>query len=222
MAVVKQAAGFQGKAGHGELFPGLHRRPPSSRKDKGRRLRGWFVWTAACLTIGVVLNAWAQQLSPTEHQVKAAFLYNFGRFVEWPRTASAPAGDPFSICLLGEDPFGPVLEETLEGKEVHGKKLLLRRIGSAKDTLRCQILFISSSEDSHLTEILTLLAGRSILTVSEMPRFAYRGGMIGFTLEQNKVRFEINPPAAERGGLIISSQLLKLAKIVNTKPPRQD
>ncbi|MGH9509604.1 MAG: YfiR family protein, partial [Terriglobales bacterium] len=110
--------------------------------------------------------------------------------------------------------FGPALDRMIEGKSVHGKKLVARRLGRAEEAGTCQVLFVSSSENGRLTQILASLRGRSVLTVGETEGFAHRGGVINFQLEGSKVRFEINLDAAERSGLTMSSQLLKLAKIV--------
>lgn len=165
-----------------------------------------------CVVVWACLNAPAQNPAPTEYQVKAAFLYNFGRFVEWPARARPPAN--LTICVLGDDPFGPVLDGLIEGKSIQGRKLVARRPERVEDAGDCHILFISSSENGRLAQILAALRGRSVLTVGEAERFAHRGGMINFRLEGSKVRFEINLDATEQEGLTVSSQLLKLATII--------
>jgi len=151
----------------------------------------------------------AQQANPTEYQVKAAYLYNFGRFVEWPPKVAA--GEFFSVCVLGQDPFGVTLDKTIAGEDINGKKAAVRRIARLQDAALCRILFISLAEENHLKEILAALAGMSVLTVSDIPQFAQRGGMIQFVMRENKVRFEVNLTTAERDGLTMSSQLLKVA-----------
>ena len=163
----------------------------------------------------------AQQSSPTEYQVKAAYLYNFGKFVEWPAKVNA-AGDSFSICVLGEDPFGATLDKTIAGESINGKKAVARRVAKAQDALRCQIVFISSTEEVRLKEILATLEKASILTVSDIPDFTRRGGMIQFLMQSNKVRFEVNLTPAERDGLTLSSQLLKVAANVTRSPESGD
>jgi YfiR/HmsC-like len=150
------------------------------------------------------------QSSPTEYQVKAAYLYNFGKFVEWPINATASEGS-FNICVLGQDPFGPTLAATITGESIKGKNVLLKRIPRVQDAVGCHILFISSSEEVRLKEILAALDKTSVLTVSDMPQFTRRGGMIQFVMEANKVRFEVSLTSAERTGLTLSSQLLKVA-----------
>ncbi len=169
----------------------------------------WILFIASCLR--------AQQSNPTEYQVKAAYLYNFGRFVEWP-AKTASAGDLFSICVLGDDPFGVTLDKTIAGENINGKKAVVKRIARPQDAVHCHILFISSTEESRLKETLAALDGTSVLTVSDIPQFTRRGGMIQFVMEANRVRFEVNLTPAERDGLTLSSQLLKVAVNVRRSP----
>ena len=186
------------------------------RKPVSRGCKAGVRRTFLCVLLSACLAAQAQDAAPTEYQVKAAFLYNFGRYVEWPPRARPPTS--FTICVLGEDPFGPVLDELIKGKSIQGMKLATRRLEKVEDAGNCQILFISSSENGRLEHILAALHGRSVLTVGEAERFAHRGGMINFRLEGSKVRFEINLDAAEHEGLTVSSQLLKLATIIRESP----
>lgn len=153
----------------------------------------------------------AQEAKHTEYEVKAAYLYNFGRFVEWPPRVTAPKSDSFTVCVLGQDPFGPALDATLAGETINGSKVAAQRISKSQEAVNCRILFISPSEDSQLKETLAALDKTSALTVSDMSQFVRRGGMVQFILEGNRVRFEVNLTAAERADLILSSQLLKLA-----------
>jgi hypothetical protein len=152
----------------------------------------------------------AQQSSPTEYEVKAAYLYNFGKFVEWPAKVTA-ASELFSICVLGEDPFGASFDATIASESINGKKVVVKRIAKPQDAVSCRILFISSSEESRLKEILAALDDTSVLTVSDISQFTRRGGMIRFVMEANRVRFEVNLTTAEHAGLTLSSQLLKVA-----------
>lgn len=156
----------------------------------------------------------AQQPKVSEYQVKATYLYNFGRFVQWPPNATTAKSDSFSICVLGRDPFGPSLDSTLAGETLDGKPLAAKRISTPREAGECRILFISSTEENHLKEILSALNESSILTVSDMPAFSRRGGMIQFVLEGGKVRFEINLAKAETAKLTLSSELLKVATTV--------
>jgi hypothetical protein len=156
----------------------------------------------------------AQQPKVSEYQMKAIYLYNFGRFIQWPANAGAAKSDSFSICVLGQDPFGPNLDSTLAGEKLDGKPLAMKRISTPRDAGECRILFISSTEENHLKDILLSLDESSILTVSDMPAFSRRGGMIQFVLEGDKVRFEINLTKAETAKLTVSSELLKVATTV--------
>src|ERR1700704_5715084 len=135
----------------------------------------WVLVGASCLH--------AQQAKPSEYQVKAAYLYNFGRFVKWPAGLAAGKGDSFPVCVLGQDPFGPILDSTLAGETLDGKPVVLRRISKAQEAGECRILFISSAEEKHLKEILVAVDESGVLTVSDMRDFTRRGGMIQFLLE---------------------------------------
>jgi hypothetical protein len=174
------------------------------------QLAGAVVLLALFVTPGLL----AQQPKPNEYQVKATYLYNFGRFIKWPETLSAARGDSFSVCVLGQDPFGSILDSTLAGEVLDGKPVVLRRISKTQDAGECRILFISSREEKHLNDILTALDASGVLTVSDMPGFTRRGGMIQFVLEGGKVRFEINLASAESAKLVLSSELLKVAASV--------
>ncbi len=158
----------------------------------------------------------AQQPKAEEYQVKAVYLYNFGRFIEWP--ASAKSGESFPICVLGRDPFGATLDTTVAGTSIEQQKLVARRIASAREATDCRILFISSSESSRLKEIVASLDKSPALTVSDVPGFTASGGMIQFVRKENKVRFEVNLTATEKAGLTLSSQLLKVATEIKKVP----
>jgi YfiR/HmsC-like len=153
----------------------------------------------------------AQQPKASEFQVKAAYLYNFGRFVEWPDENPSDKSQPFEICVLGTDPFGPTLDATLASETIGGKSVAAKRISKPQDVDSCRILFISSSEESHLKEVLSALDKSSVLTVSDIPRFSQRGGMIGFILDGGRVRFDVNLASAQGARLTLSSELLKVA-----------
>jgi len=164
----------------------------------------------------------AQRSKPAEYEVKAAYLYNFGKFVEWPAKIKAASADAFTVCVLGQDPFGVTLDATIAGETIDGKSVVAKRISKPQDALDCRILFISSSEESQLKQILATLDKTNILTVSDMLQFTRRGGMIQFILEENRVRFEVNLTTAQRAGLTLSSQLLKLAISVRRSSPLGD
>lgn len=156
----------------------------------------------------------AQQYKAGEYEVKAAYLYNFRRFVEWPQRSSKKEKEPFAICVLGKDPFGTVLDNTVSGEGAAGGPLIARRLSKPEDALTCQILFVGSSEENHLKEIFGVLGKASVLTVSDIPRFSENGGMIQFVLKGDKVRFEVNLSNATDAGLTVSSELLKVAVAV--------
>ena len=147
---------------------------------------------------------------PSEYQVKAAFLYNFAKFVEWPQTAEDQNG-PLAICVLGKDPFGGALERVIEGKTVNGRSITIRHLNEAGRAQACHILFISASEAGHFNEVLRSILERNVLTVSEIDGFCERGGVIAFVMDGRRVRFRINPKAAAGANLNISSKLLQLA-----------
>ena len=149
---------------------------------------------------------------PTEYEVKAAYLYHFAKFVRWPEEKAI--GATFVIAVLGQDPFGGVLDKTLAGKTLLDRKVEVRRIGAPEAGSRAQILFVGSSEKPRLAEILKALQGTTVLTVGEMDDFTDRGGMIAFKLRDDVVRFEINLEQVERARLKMSSQLIRLAQRV--------
>jgi hypothetical protein len=163
--------------------------------------------TVLALILTSVLHA---QSAPTEYQVKAAYLYSFAKFVEWPPGIMSSESS-FNICVLGHDPFDPAFGTTIAGESIKGKNVAVKKISRAQEATGCQILFISSSEEARLKEILAVLVSTSVLTVSDMPYFTRRGGMIQFVTEAKRVRFEVNLTSAERTGLTLSSQLLKVA-----------
>lgn len=153
---------------------------------------------------------------PREYQVKAAYLYGFGRFVEWP-AAPVSADGSFVLCVLGDDPFGPLLDQAAEGGQVKNQPVSVRRIERAEDGGACDTLFVSASEQPRLPRILAVLGHRPVLTVGDSPDFARRGGMIGFSVEGSRVRFTVNLAAAQDAGLMLQSELLRVALTVLRK-----
>ena len=149
--------------------------------------------------------------SATPHQVEAAFLCSFAEFVDWP----PPATDaPVTIGILGDDVFRKLVEATAKERPLQTKAILVKPVSGIEEALLCRIVYIGASERKNLDAIIRALSASTVLTVSDIQDFAQRGGMIGFTLEENRVRFEINVEAAERANLRVSSRLLKLARIV--------
>jgi len=156
----------------------------------------------------------AQSPAVGEYQVKAAFLYNFAKFVEWPASGFSDASAPLRICVFGKDPFGQELRDIASEKNINGRRLQIDQLDDLQLARTCHILFISSSEKAQLTRIFESLRGTDVLTVGDTNGFVEHGGMINFVLENNRVQFEVNRKAAEQAGLKISSKLLGVAKLV--------
>jgi hypothetical protein len=154
----------------------------------------------------------ADEDQATEYKVKAAFLYNFSRFITWPERASRDDGK-FNLCVLGSDPFGKLLD-ALAGKSVQEDSLEVKRLGSLEQAQACQVVFVSQTGTSNLEHIMSALKDLPVLTVSDVEGFTDKGGIIQFMLVGNKVRFNINIDAANHAGLTISSKLLSLATVV--------
>ncbi len=148
-----------------------------------------------------------------EYQIKAAILFNFVRSVEWPAEAFADNRSTLILGVLGEDPFGPALE-SVDGKTVQGRTVVVRRFATLEDLEPCQVLFISSSERDRLQAVFEALESWNVLTVGEMDRFADLGGIIGLDIRRNNIRFDINTRAGQQAGLSISSELLNLARVI--------
>ena len=169
----------------------------------------------------LLLLAAATQHSKAEvaspYQLKAAFIYNFLKFIDWPPQSFSNTDAPFVIGILGKDPFGSTLDNALIGKNVRGRPILVRRLENEASALQCQVLFVSSSERKRFKQILGKTAGRPILTIGEAEEFGLSGGIINFVVEENKIRFEINIDAMKQSGLKADAQLLNLAKIVHTR-----
>ncbi len=156
----------------------------------------------------------AEESKIQEYRVKAAFMYNFAKFVDWPDRTFANARDPMNICVFGDDTFSDVLERASSGKTAHGRRLAIKRIRIAEQIDSCQILFIAPMKQNRVSKILNSLQGSAVLTVGEMERFTESGGIINLFMEEGKYSFEVNLKAANNAGLRISSKLLKLAKNV--------
>jgi len=157
----------------------------------------------------------AQSIPLSEYEAKAAFLYHFAQFVEWPpNEAFKDATSPLTYCTIGEDPFHGSLDAALNGKKVGERSLRVLHLKLTQDFQGCHVVFLGTSEKKSIPIALSSLKGKPVLTVGETEHFAEDGGMIGFCLEDNKIRFEINLDAAETARLKISSRLLSLAKLV--------
>lgn len=156
----------------------------------------------------------ADSTTPTEYEVKAAFIYNFAKYIRWPEASTSETSKPFVIGVIGRDPFGQALDDAVRGRSLEGRAVVARRFGRVEEVADCDILFIGLSERNNLQRIFEALRHAPVLTIGDMDRFAEHGGMINLTTEEKRVRFEINVEAAERAGLRLGSQLLRLARIV--------
>ena len=162
--------------------------------------------------------ALAQTKPSSEYEVKAAFLFNFAKFIDWPPGTFESQRSSFAICILGKDPFGRSIDDALQRKSISDHSVSILRVKDAAEGQHCQIMFVATSEPRGIAEILDRLRGANVLLVGESEGFAASGGTIQFTLEDNHVRFLINTDAAGRAGLKVSSKLLALAKIVHGVP----
>jgi hypothetical protein len=170
---------------------------------------------AALLELPCATPMWAQAGPSVEYQVKAAFLLNFAKFVEWPPEVFQREKPAIILCVFRHDPFGSALDEIIRGKTINNREVLARRISEMPDLKSCQMVFVSDREDRLLSEILNSLKGVSALVVGESEGFAERGGAVQFFLEDKKLRFAINVDAVQAARLTVSSKLLALARIVH-------
>jgi hypothetical protein len=209
------ADNFSSASGKG---PGSHGSFERAGFEGGAGVRHHF------LSIGFVLLSFvgmsqmsalpASAQGPSEYEVKAAFLFNFVKFVEWPAGAAGRDPESLRVCVIGKDPFGTGLQEVMKGKSFQGRPFEVHHVSSGQEARSCQVLFISSSEQRNVRSLLRSLGGASVLTVGDAPGDARQGCVIDFLLEDNRVRFEINVKAANLANLKISAKLLSLAKVV--------
>jgi hypothetical protein len=164
---------------------------------------------ALALALAMPISIPAQAVG--EYEVKAAFLFNFTRFVDWPPSSGS---SPFCIGIAGDDPFGDALEEVVKGRFAGGHAIVVKHIKPGEESAACEIVFVSGADARKMRAALGRLQHAAVLTVGEGPDFCHSGGVIAFQVEENKVRLEINPEAAQRARLQISSKLLSLATLV--------
>jgi hypothetical protein len=180
--------------------------------------------TILILALSVSLNWAPASLAQTsdssdssEYLIKAGFIFNFAKFVEWPSSAFAQPDSPIVIGILGSDPFGTIIDRIVQDKKIGTRGFVVKRLKwgtDLKELKECKILFVGASEKAHVDELVQIVRGLPILTVGETLGFAERGGVIRFVLEANRVRFEVNVVAAQQADLTISSRLLTLARII--------
>lgn len=175
------------------------------------------LWLALSFTL-VSSREIAQREISREHQIKAVFLFNFTQFVEWPEAAFPTPDGPFVIGIIGRDPFGTYLDETVQGEKLGDHPLVVKRIQSPDEAVNCHILFVNASDKADVKLILEKVKDKPVLTVGDVPNFATQGGMIAFLKEDNKIRIRINLEATKKANVTISSKLLNLADIVETQP----
>lgn len=168
----------------------------------------WFVAASFCAVA-------AQSDQPTEYAVKAAFLFNFTKFVEWPESVFENSQSPIVIGIVGHDPFGDSLLNIISGQKVQGRAVLVVKYRHGEDLRHCQVLFISASERLRAVEILSQLKEASVLTVSDIDGFAEAGGDMQFVMQENRVHFVVNLDAATQSKLRVSAKLLALARVIN-------
>jgi YfiR/HmsC-like len=196
--------------------------PKRRRRWRGRMRPACSVLAASALFLAV--SACGQPLAASasvalEYEVKAAFLFRFAQFVEWPAETFKNASEPFTYCTIGDDPFRGALERTVNGKMIGQRPLRVNHLNGPGKIGECQVLFVGGAGDrKHVEEMLADTGTLPILTVGEADRFAESGGAIGFCTEDNKIRFEVNLDAAGKAGLKISAKLLALAKTVLGAP----
>jgi len=180
------------------------------KRQRTRQVPRRIILVSLLALMGNVLTTQVQAQAADEYQVKAAFIFNFAKFVDWPSDAFGDGG-ALVVGVVGDDPFGGALDQ-LNGNTANGRRLRIKRLRWDDNLRTCQILFISNSEGRHLGKIMESIRGTSVLTIGEMPQFNQSGGMIRFVIQNDKVRFEINAAAAGQARLRISSKLLALSK----------
>jgi len=187
-----------------------------SASNGGFRLAKRLIAALLCLSGGLLGQA--QDKGSSEYQVKAAFLFHFAQFIDWPSEAFKDETSPLTYCTFGEDPFQGALEASLSGKMIAGRPVRVQHLKQAREISECQILFVGAMEKRRLATVLAGIKGTPVLTVGDSAHFVNAGGVIGFCLEEKKIRFEINLDVATQAKLKISAKLLALAKTVIGDP----
>lgn len=166
----------------------------------------------ACICIALTPGAIATaQAQAQEYALKAAFLYKFGLYIEWPSSAFSSPTSPINLCVAGEDPFGKSLDKVVAGERINGRNVVIRRLQTAGRDSGCHILYIGGSDAQRREQIVEAVRGSSVLTVSDARGSTSGAGIIDFVIKDNRVRFDIDDEAAAQNGLAISSKLLSLA-----------
>lgn len=178
-------------------------------------------WTVLLILLapGLHCTAHAQHPSASEHAIKAAFIYNFTKFVSWPATSFSAPSVPFKICVADDAGISAILRDTIRGKQVAGRAVAVVSVRDAMEASACQILFITHLNNDERNRLLAAVKGKPVLTIGEERGFSGRGGIINFFTANDRVQFEINVNAARQSELEISSRLLSLARIVKGVQP---
>lgn len=175
---------------------------------------GSFCRLVACALIMSAPTALAQEMSPSERALKAAFILNFARFVDWPEKAFKDEKEAFVLTIAGDDPFKDELSKVFEGQTIRGRPIKVEHVKTIEDIEECHLVFLSESLQDKLPELLKKMGKRPVLTVSDAPDFAKKGGMFQLYLDGKRLRFKINVRAADSNGLKVSAKLLKLGDLV--------
>jgi hypothetical protein len=186
-----------------------------------KRKRSVFTEIAAVMVTLTMLGAARTRAgSPTRldatskvYEIKAAFIYNFAQFTQWPDSAFTSSDSPFVLAFIGDSDLGPALSRVLQGKSIAGHPIVLKHLDSPGEISGCHLLFIPDSEESHLDDIFNAVGNQPILTVGETAKFMQAGGIIRFFIADGRIRFEIDPDAADKAALRLSSRLMSLATI---------
>lgn len=170
---------------------------------------------ASAVAVALVISpaGGAARLEPTEYGLKSVFLYQFCRFMEWPRAAFSSPNDPLIIGVFGDDPFGSLLNEAVAGETYHGRPIRIEHYHSASEIRHCHLLFVSRSAMDQMGDIVSATAGKNVVTVGETEGFLERGGMIALTADRNKVRLRVNTSTLRAANVDVSSKLLRVAEI---------
>lgn len=174
--------------------------------------RGRRILLSLLATLAVAAAAPAQEFRETD--LKAVFLLRFGSFMQWPVPTAGNSDAAFTIGVLGDDPVAAVLEQAVQGETVAGRPVRVERYRNVGQVSGCEILFISRTKREHLPRILDVMRGRPVLTVSDIEDFTERGGMVGLTSDERRIRLRINVGAARQAGISISSKLLRVVEVV--------
>lgn len=172
-----------------------------------------------CLLSVRILAQMGFTMYPSEYQIKAKYLYNLARFVDWPEHTFADSNSSYIIGILGKDPFGIDLEKTIEGKKINGRNFSVKRFKNYKNIQFSHILFINFTDPQKLDQAIKKIDNKFILTVGDAENFAHKGGILNFIIKDKKIRFQINLQAAKKSGIQISSKILRQAYIIENLSP---